>query len=1252
MRRLARWSPLFALLLVAVLTIALLTTGTGLRLGYRLAQPWIPGDFGVDELHGRLLGPIELSGLRFHDRDTDIRIGRLTLDWRPRALLGGRLAISNVRIDDVEVRLTPAPAKEPPRAGPSAGDFALAMPVRVTVEDLDLRAATLWLPDREAMTLDRLSLRADARDDALAIDALRIEAMGFSVNAEGRLPLASDGPLRLAASFSGDIDGQAVRGNAALSGTPARIEAQLALDSPIGALGEAVVEPLAGPPRWRASAGVDPFLLSEVLANGRPLRIRAAEVEAAGTGAELDARGHLAVSDDEFGAWGVDFDGSIDGGHRELRRIDIAALDGDTRLTGRASHAAADDRFEIALAWERLAWPPTGEAQARSPNGEATLTGRPDDYRFTTTGHWQIAELPPMALAIDGQGNRDGVEIGDMHGDFLDGQWRGAGRIDWQPALRWAFTLSADGVDPAPLHAGVAGRLDGRMRIDGGFDDHLSLAMDLESLAGELRGHPFDARARIGVEAGTIDIEDLAVRSGEIDLQGNARFNEHWDIAWRLDAGDFGALLPDLGGTARSQGTLNGPRDALRARFSIDAEGLTWDEHAAGQLGLAADLSLDSKGRWQVSLTADDVYAAGQALGRVSLDSAGMTRDHDAVLRIEHPDHRFEQLLAGALEGDRYHARLFDGQLEQKDVGAWSQHAEAILSVERDEAILEDYCLRQAASEICAGANRDGASLAGRLDWRAFDLARLNPWLPNPRARLDGATRGTAEFQLRTGRLAHLRLEAHGGAGALRYPLPPHGEMHALEFESIALNADADDVEGLRAAFLLALNDRERLDAELVLPDWRATSPLPAPEDALQARIGIELRDLTPVALMLPEWQAGDGAISAAIDIGGTVGTPHIDGSMQARLDHLVFTRFGIRLDEIGIDTRIRDNDWTLTGGARMDEGRFSLDGRGTARTATDWRGEVALNGEDLRLLRMPTAEITATPALTVRVDPRELVFGGSLLIPRARLEPVAPEPVTPVSADVVIAGAPEPEQPPAPFDVHGRMELILGDQVRLTGMGFEGRLTGRLLMMLERDGSLNGQGEIRVADGRYRAYGQNLSITQGRVLYAGGPLDNPAIDIIASRMRGEIEVGVRVTGTAEQPQVALFSNPAMDDADVLSYLIIGRPMDQAGEGDGQMLHQAATSVALVGGEALAERISERFDIAEVSIEAGDDAADTALVLGRALSRRLYVRYIQGLVENTNAFQLRYQLSDKWTIETESGTRAGAGADILYTLER
>jgi translocation and assembly module TamB len=55
-------------------------------------------------------------------------------------------------------------------------------------------------------------------------------------------------------------------------------------------------------------------------------------------------------------------------------------------------------------------------------------------------------------------------------------------------------------------------------------------------------------------------------------------------------------------------------------------------------------------------------------------------------------------------------------------------------------------------------------------------------------------------------------------------------------------------------------------------------------------------------------------------------------------------------------------------------------------------------------------------------------------------------------------------------------------------------------------------------------------------------------------------------------------------------------------------------------------------------------------VVGRYLAPKLYVSYGVGLVESVNKVNVRYELTDHWKLEAESGIHQGA--DILYSIER
>ncbi|MEM7565219.1 MAG: translocation/assembly module TamB domain-containing protein [Pseudomonadota bacterium] len=185
---------------------------------------------------------------------------------------------------------------------------------------------------------------------------------------------------------------------------------------------------------------------------------------------------------------------------------------------------------------------------------------------------------------------------------------------------------------------------------------------------------------------------------------------------------------------------------------------------------------------------------------------------------------------------------------------------------------------------------------------------------------------------------------------------------------------------------------------------------------------------------------------------------------------------------------------------------------------------------------------------------------------------------------------------------------------------------------------------------GSYRAYGQHLDVEQGRFVFTGGPLTNPGLDVRAVRITGDVTSGIKVTGRLQNPQLDLFSIPAMGQTDTLSYLLTGGPLDSASSGQGAMLSNAALALGLSGGDRIARSIGDRFGFDEMRVESDSTGDQASLVVGRYLSPRLYVGYGVGLIESINTLNLRYRITDRWQFEAESGVEHGA--DIFYNFQR
>lgn len=1224
----------------------LLYTETGLHWSFRALQAVVPGKLEARQLTGRLAGPLKIEDLRYEDTSMSFAGGTLRLDWAPARLLAGRVRIETLAVSDVEIAINrPAESSDRP------ADFVLPLPLPVTVIEARGLRIRIRPPAGEPVVITRLETGFATRKTQVVLDHLHVENPLGSVNASGRIPLRADGELALETDWHADYGRHSLSGHGTVSGTLQHVRTEQRLERPIDLNVKARLDTDLQPLRWRVDAEAEPFSLARLMPQARPVRFSHGRLHAQGKGTVISADGSFDVNDDDYGGWAVTLTGKWDGTQWRIPSFTIAAMDGEARISGSVAQRPSD--YRLAVEWTDLVWPPRGGPLVSSPIGTAKVTGRPDDYRLNVDANLRHESVPEMTLNLGGNGDRTGMELDDIRMGWLDGEWSGHGRLAWSGVPDWALHLDTRNINPAPLLAGLDGRLNGEITLEGrGGGPDFRLAGEVTRLSGALHDTPVSGGARFAVKPGGVTVSKLELHSGEAELRGAADLGARWNIDWQLSAPDLSQFHRMSSGELRSHGNVSGKPDALRIDAAVRANELSYRDHAVGALTADARIDLGNDGPWRMDIESDRTVVSGRELGRVTVNGSGSVESHTIQVRVENDTHRYEQTVDGSFADQRWRARLGNGVVEHDLIGRWLQSEPAVLVASRGGARMEEWCWHDNDARICAqGTWTGGGDGTASVTWEDIDLTLIEPLLAARQIRMSGRIHGALQARIADASLDSGTLALAVEDGTVGYPLPMSEESHRMAFERATTTAVAGTTEGLRIDGNVVFNENERLSARLTLPNWTPEAPALSDAQPIEGALSLRLEDLSVVTLLLPDVRPSDARLLSDLDISGTVGDPRLAGELDLELAELTVARLGVVLEHIDVRGLVEGDRWELQGTVESGPGRLTVNGEGALDGLRRWNGRFDVNGERFQALRLPTAMVLASPDLHIDIRPGDIAFDGTLRIPAANVAPQLSDEAATVSEDVVIKGGDAPAGPARPQLTHGTIDLVLGDEIVIEGEGFEGRLEGRLHLTVHRRGDITAEGELRIVQGRYEAYGQRLEISRGRLLYAGGSIDNPAIDIVAKRRKVDVEVGIRVTGTAERPVLELFSDPAMDDGDILSYLILGRPMNQASGADGRLLYQAAASVALIGGEALTERIATEFNLEEAHIEAGEKETDTSLVLGKRLSPRLYMRYIQGLVDNTSAFQLRYELSDKWTLETESGT-TGAGTDLLFNLEK
>ena len=154
--------------------------------------------------------------------------------------------------------------------------------------------------------------------------------------------------------------------------------------------------------------------------------------------------------------------------------------------------------------------------------------------------------------------------------------------------------------------------------------------------------------------------------------------------------------------------------------------------------------------------------------------------------------------------------------------------------------------------------------------------------------------------------------------------------------------------------------------------------------------------------------------------------------------------------------------------------------------------------------------------------------------------------------------------------------------------------------------------------------------------------------------------MGVEVSGPITDPKIQLFSNPAiLSQADALSMLVLGRPASQANQAGGQLLLAAISSMNLgtnSNGTQLIEQLKQNLGF-DFNVKTNTNynqltnqvSDSTAFVVGKSLSKRLYLSYNVGLSQtDPNVLTLKYILNKFLSIQVSS-SETGNGIDFLYS---
>ncbi|MDH3532756.1 MAG: translocation/assembly module TamB domain-containing protein, partial [Gammaproteobacteria bacterium] len=730
----------------------------------------------------------------------------------------------------------------------------------------------------------------------------------------------------------------------------------------------------------------------------------------------------------------------------------------------------------------------------------------------------------------------------------------------------------------------------------------------------------------------------FAVGANEIRFTGAA---DETDIAVSLaiDAPTLGEIWPQLSGALTGSGRLSGTRNAPRFAGKFQGQRLRFADWSAASFmlesrattreNLDVTASLTNLARGDTDLGSGTVRGAGQ-LNQLAVDIDWQVRE--VSLAAQASINRGEESIDGTVK---------QVAINEPATGTWSLAEAFSFRADTRGWQLDPHRWTGAQGELrVTRAEAEGPQIALAASLTDLSLQVANPYLPQ-NFRLQGVATADLDVTRRDG--SWIGSLVWQQTGTVLTVLEAYDETTDVQIPRAELRAELRD-GGAAVGAALSIEPGVTADLEFTLQELTRDTAL-----AAQLRMQGKVWDWVPA--ILPQIDNFEGSIAASINASGPLLSPEFSGELSWREGRLVVPALNVPVDNIDlIVSGASDGAATLAGSARSGEGQLAVAGQFVDVMQSSRSVSLKLTGETAELINWPEYHVWASPDLVVKGTADGWTVNGALVVPRAEIAfRELPVEAVAVSPDVVVIGAEEP--PVRPTRYSGEARLVLGERVHWDALGLNTRLSGGLRLQKKADRALTASGQVDLLDGVFEAYGQKLTIREGTLTFTG-PLDDPIVNVRAVRvietLEGTVTAGIHVRGRAKNLTSSVFSEPAMAEADALSYLVIGRPLSQATSTEGNELSGAALSLGIKQATRIAEQIGQTLGLDQLSLT-GDGGDTTALVAGKQINPRTYARYSYGVFSRLGTLLLRYKLSRRLSLE--AGTGEIQSLELLYSVE-
>ena len=1185
--------------LFALVFVLATNSGRDLVLNYAVAQMPADMQLSIEDAQGTFWSGVGAARVRIMSPDQHLELNGVSSRISLSAALRGIVDFRQLRIEQVHISLLSEPAQQ---MNPSGWVADIRSATEVRLHDAQINQLTVSRAGETPTHIQSIRFSGRIHSDGVEISTLSADTGQGALAVSGRYATHSQMDIAL----EGAVRSEARQIAFQVRGQDDRIVFHIE-DPDQGMFISGALRDVRGDANISAQLGWQPPAVSGSVVERAQLHVHWQDGIWSSSGwAKWNQE--LWLIDLPYLRWAGD---TI-----ELRQSFLRARTATVHASGEIDLSTTQAQANLDIALTNVCLIAANNNRPWCVNGRFELRGFADDWRASGSASASQAARR-LHLELDAVGDREHAQLNRIALTQDGRQSSGSGTVNWSETLRWNLQLDLRQFDPSVFLNNWPARLSGVIYTQGEVEESLATyTLRSPGLSGTLLDKPIQAKGQFE-HLGNHQLFDVELSSKASRAKAKGRWGNAKQIDLLFENFSLQDVMPDAKGRLGGSLIVSQSRGELSFASSLQAKDLRWGDWSAQSVDLSGALDANSD-KGEFTLAFDQLNHGEWQSRSGTIELRGSTNNARLAVQADSDLGTIAAAASFRWQAPRALLELSALRIDTTDYGPISLVAASTLVYHEQTGIsARDLCVRAAAGQLCVeqlnskniniSAQISDAQILSPLIRQLDDVPLVLSGNLSMAARALHTARGWAwQSQWRSEQLVLAHERAAGIA--------------LSQINRLQLNLESGH-GSFGAKWTSDLDETGFFNGDVVWDEQR-----------IDAQAQLQTSQLLWLELLSPDLAQPQGQLSANLRVSGSPDYPDVQGNLRLSELQAELPALGLSLSQGQMVIESTDKQRARVVGSIQ-----SGDGELTFLGELNWRDELSpmaleIRGEHVRIADTVDLQMWATPSLQISGNMQHVTIRGDVLIPEAQLELERLSLATVSSDDVIVLGAEDESRQSMTADVG--VTVRLGDKVRLRGFGLNAKMQGQLAIIDKPNFAATGRGSLQL-DGVYRAYGQRLEIKSGTLRYSGGELDNPSLNILAQRERDIGQVGLRVRGSALNPQTLLWSDPAMPDADVLSWLILGQPLSAVGGDEAKQLGSVMESLG--ASSAITQNIGARLGLDNAAIVHSRALGGTSLSVGKYLSPRLFVGYGLSLIGNGQVAWLRYRLSKQIEAELEAG---------------